>query len=86
MENAVKSFPKWKRKCVTMKLTTSKKCKHYCKSQLIRNEQPLEQCLSMDSSDTENPDTSESEVKTLLFPQNINPFNTYYFPLLMETK
>ena len=40
----------------------------------------------MDSSETENPDTSESEVKTLLFPQNINPFNTYYFPLLTEMK
>ena len=88
MENAVKSFPKRKRKRVTTKLTTSKKCKRYRKSQLIRNEQPLEQCLSTDSSDTENPDTSESncEVKTVLFPQNINPFNTYYFPLPKETK
>ena len=88
MENVVKSFPKWKRKHITTKLTTSKKCKHYCKSQLIRNEEPLEQCLSTDSSDTENPDTSESdsEVKTVLFPQNINPFNSYYFPLLKETK
>ena len=86
MENVVKSFPKRKRKCITTKLTTSKKCKCYHKSQLIRNEQPLEQHLSMDSSETENPDTTESEVKTLLFPQNFNPFNTYYFPLLTETK
>ena len=70
------------------KINYCKKCKRYHKSQLIRNEQPLEQCLSMDSSDTENPDTSESnsEVKTVLFPQNINPFNTYYFPLPKETK
>ena len=88
MENAVKSVAKWKRKCVTTKLMTSKKCKHYQKSQLLRNEQPLEQSLSTESSDTENPDTSESnsEVKTVLFPQNINPFNTYYIPLLNETK
>ena len=86
MENAVKSFLKQKRKRVTTKLTTSKKCKHYHKSQLIRNEQLLEQHLSTDSSETENPDTTESEVKTLLFPQNINPFNTYYFPLPTETK
>ena len=54
----------------------------------MRNEQLLEQCLSMDSSDTENPDSSEtnSEAKTVLFPQNINPFNSYYFPLPKETK
>ena len=88
MENAVKSVAKQKRKCVTTKLTTSKKCKRYRKSQLLRNEQLLEQRLSIESSDTENPDTSESnsEVQTVLFPQNINPFNTYYIPLPNETK
>ena len=88
MENAVKSVAKRKRKRVTTKLMTSKKCKRYRKSQLLRNEQPLEQCLSTESSDTENPDTSESnsEVKTVLFPQNINLFNTYYIPLPNETK
>ena len=46
----------------------------------------LNNIYQMDSSETENPDTTESEVKTLLFPQNINPFNTYYFPLPTETK
>ena len=87
MENAVKSVAKQKRKRVTTKLTTSKKCKCYRKSQLLRNEQLLE-CLSTESSDAENPDTSESnsEVKTVLFPQNINPFNMYYIPLPNETK
>ena len=81
MENAVKSFLKQKRKHITTKFITSKKCKHYHKSQLIRNQQPLEQHLSTDSSDTENLDTSEtnSEAKTVLFPQNINPFNSYYY-------
>ena len=65
MENAVKSVVKQKRKCVT-KVMMSKKCKRYWKSQLVRNEQPLEQCLSTESSDTENQDTSDSnsEVKT----------------------
>ena len=88
MENVVKLVAKRKRKCVTTKLTTSKKCKRYWKSQFLRNEQPLEQRLSTESSDTENPDTSESnsEVQTVLFPQNINPFNTYYIPLPNETK
>ena len=88
MENAVKLVAKQKRKRVTTKLMTSKKCKHYRKSQLLRNEQPLEQRLSMESSDPENPDTSESnsEVQTVLFPQNINQFNTYYIPLPNKTK
>ena len=88
MENAVKSVAKRKRKRVTTKLMTSKKCKRYRKSQLLRNEQPLEQRISTESSDTENPDASESnsEVKTVLFPQNIIPFNTYYIPLPNETK
>ena len=88
MENVVKSVAKRKRKWVTPKLMTSKKCKRYRKSQLLRNEQPLEQRLSTESSDTENPDTSESNsgVKTVLFPQNINPFNMYYIPLPNKTK
>ena len=88
MENAVKSFPKQKRKHVTKKLTTSKKCKHYHKSLLIRNHQLLEQHLSMESSDSDNPEMSEtsSEAKTVLFPRNINPFNSYYFPLPKKSK
>ena len=88
MENAVKLFPKRKRECVTTKLTMSKKCKRYRKSQLIRNQEPLEQCLSMDCSDAETAKMSDgnSEEKCFLFPQHINPFNNYYFPLPKESK
>ena len=83
MENAVKLFPKWKRKCMTMKLTTSKKSKRYCKSQFIRNQQPLEQHLSTDSSDIENPETSEtiseaSEAKTLLLTSTLLTVITFH--------
>ena len=88
MDNAVKLFPKRKRKCITTKLTMSKKCKHYRKSQLLRNEEPLEQCLSTDCSDAETSDKSDgiNEEKSFLFPQHINPFNNYYFPLPKESK
>ena len=88
MENAVKLFPKWKRKRVTTKLTTSKKCKRYRKSQFIRNQELLDQCLSMDCSDAETADMSDgnNEQKSVLFPQHINPFNSYYFPLPKESK
>ena len=88
MENAVKLFPKRKRKHITTKLTMSKKCKRYCKSQLIRNQEPLEQRLSTDCSDAETAKMSDgnNEEKRFLFPQHINPFNNYYFPLPKESK
>ena len=88
MENVVKLFPKRKRKRVTTKLTTSKKCKRYRKSQLIRNQEPLEQHLSTDCSDAETAKMSagNNEEKHFLFPQHINPFNNYYFPLPKESK
>ena len=67
MDNTVKSFPKQKRKCITMNLTMREKFKHYRKSQLNRNHQSIEQHLSTDSSNSDNPEALENVVKQEVF-------------------